>query len=84
VDGGRGIGATGFMSLVLFEYISVVVVKGACVRACRGLGLCTLGIVGLSVGNNCVRRSFSVVIGGGRIGGGGEDGDRVDEKEQIE
>jgi hypothetical protein len=32
--------------LCVFGYISVVVMEGACVRNCRGLGLCTVGIVG--------------------------------------
>jgi hypothetical protein len=33
----------GFVVLVVFGYISIVVVKGACVSDCRGLGLCTVG-----------------------------------------
>jgi len=32
--------------LCLFGCISVVVVEGACVRGCMGLGVCTVGIVG--------------------------------------
>jgi hypothetical protein len=35
--------------LCVFRYISVVV-EGACVRDCRGLGLCIVGTVGYSVG----------------------------------
>jgi hypothetical protein len=31
--------------LCMFGCISVAVVEGACVRDCRGLGLCTVGIV---------------------------------------
>jgi hypothetical protein len=30
----------------VFGCISVVVLDGACVRDCRGLGLCTVGTVG--------------------------------------
>jgi hypothetical protein len=33
-------------SLCVFGSISVVVVEDACVRDCRGLGLCKVGIVG--------------------------------------
>jgi hypothetical protein len=33
-------------SLCVFGCISVVVLDGACVRDCRGLGLCTVGTVG--------------------------------------
>jgi hypothetical protein len=36
-------------SFFVFCYTSVVVVEGACVRDCRGLGLCKVGIVGWSV-----------------------------------
>jgi hypothetical protein len=36
--------------LCVFEYISVVVVEGACVRDCRGLGLCTVGTLDWSEG----------------------------------
>jgi hypothetical protein len=32
--------------LHVFEYISIVVVEGACVRDCRGLGVCTVCTVG--------------------------------------
>jgi hypothetical protein len=32
--------------LCVFGCISVVVVEGACVRDCMGLGLCTVGTVG--------------------------------------
>jgi hypothetical protein len=28
--------------------------RGACVRDCRGLGLCKAGIIGWSVGDECV------------------------------
>jgi hypothetical protein len=39
----------------VFGCISVVVVEGACVRDCRGLGFCTVGTVGLSAGGDCRR-----------------------------
>jgi hypothetical protein len=35
--------------LSVFGCISVVVVEGACVSDCTGLGLCTVGKIGLSV-----------------------------------
>jgi hypothetical protein len=35
-----------FWSLYVFGCISVVVVEGACVRDCRDLGLCKVGILG--------------------------------------
>jgi hypothetical protein len=38
----------------MFECISVVM-QGACVRDCRGLGLCKVSIVGWSAGGECVR-----------------------------
>jgi hypothetical protein len=41
---GRGMGAAGFCTFV-FECISVVVGEGACVRGCRGLGVCTVDTV---------------------------------------
>jgi hypothetical protein len=40
-------------SLCVFGYISVVVEEGVYVRDCRGLGLCKVGIVGCSVGDEC-------------------------------
>jgi hypothetical protein len=33
-------------SLYVFGYIFIVVVLGACVRDCRGLGLCIVGTIG--------------------------------------
>jgi hypothetical protein len=36
-------------------YISIVVIEAVCVRDCRGLGLCRVGIVGWSVSDECVR-----------------------------
>jgi hypothetical protein len=68
----------------VFVCISVVIVEGACVRDCRELGLCTVGTVGWSVHDECVGRKGSVVTDWGRIGKGGEDGERVDEKGQKE
>jgi hypothetical protein len=46
VSGRRGMLVAGFVSLVCVGCISVIVVKGNCVRDCRGLGLCTVGTVG--------------------------------------
>jgi hypothetical protein len=40
-------------SVCLFGCISFVV-ECACVRYCRGLCLCKVGILGCSVGNKCV------------------------------
>jgi hypothetical protein len=39
--------------LYVFGCISVVVLEGACVRDCRSLGWCKVGIVGWSVGDEC-------------------------------
>jgi hypothetical protein len=36
----------GFLALVCVGCISVVVVEGACVRDCKGLGLCTVFTTG--------------------------------------
>jgi hypothetical protein len=41
----------------MFGFISVVVVKGACVRDCRGLGLYTVG----TAGGECVGGRGSIV-----------------------
>jgi hypothetical protein len=38
-------------------------VEGACVRDCSGLGLCKVGTVGCSVGDEYVRRKASLVTG---------------------
>jgi hypothetical protein len=57
----------------VFGCISVVVVKGACVRDCRGLGLCTLGPSRLVSHGECVGGRGCVVTGWGRIGGIGKD-----------
>jgi hypothetical protein len=51
------------LSLCVFLCISVVLVEVACVRDCRGLGLCKVGIVGWSVGNECVGGRGSLVTG---------------------
>jgi hypothetical protein len=40
------VGCWVFWSLCMFGCISVVVVEGACVRDCRGQGLCTVGVAG--------------------------------------
>jgi hypothetical protein len=69
----------------VFGCISVVVVQGPCVRDCNRLGLCKVGIVGWSVGDECVRGKCSLVTGWGKNGRGrcGQ-GERVDEKGQKE
>jgi hypothetical protein len=48
-------------SLCVFGYI--VVEEGVCVRDCRGLGLCKVGIVVCSVGDKCEGGRGSLVIG---------------------
>jgi hypothetical protein len=69
-------------SLCVFGCISVVV-EGACVKDCRGLGLYTVGIVGWSAGDECIGGRGSLVIGWGRMGGKGEGWEkRVGEKGQ--
>jgi hypothetical protein len=45
VDGRKDMGLLSFVALVCVWYIPVVVVEGACVRDCRGLGLCIVGTV---------------------------------------
>jgi hypothetical protein len=73
VSGGKQCGGYWFLwSLCVFGHISVVIVEGACVRDCRGLGLCKDGIVGWSVGDECVGERGSLVTGWSRIGGEGE------------
>jgi hypothetical protein len=59
-------------SLCVFGCISVVLVEGACVRDFRGLWLCRVGIVGWSVGDECVGGRGSMVKGYGRMGGEGD------------
>jgi hypothetical protein len=67
------VAAAGFWGLCVcvFGCISVVV-EGACVRDCRGLGLCKDGIIGWSVGDRCVGGRSSLVTGWGRMGREGE------------
>jgi hypothetical protein len=55
----------------MFGFISVVV-EGACVRDSRGMELCKVGIVGWSVGNECVGGRDSLMTGFGRMGREGE------------
>jgi hypothetical protein len=50
-----------FWPLCVFGCISVVVVYGACVKNCRGLGLYKVGTVGWSVDGECVGGRGSVV-----------------------
>jgi hypothetical protein len=58
-------------SLCIFGCISLVV-EGACVRDYGGLGLCKVGIVGWSIGDECVGGRGSLVIGWGRMRGESE------------
>jgi hypothetical protein len=37
--------------------------RGCCVRDCRGLGLCKVGIVGYSVGDECEAGRDTLVTG---------------------
>jgi hypothetical protein len=55
-------------SFCVFECTSTVVVVGACARGCKGLGLCTVGIVSKSVCGGCVGERDSVVSIWGKIG----------------
>jgi hypothetical protein len=72
-----------FFGPCVFGCISVVVVEGACGSDCSSLGLCKVGIVGWSAGNECVGGSGSLVTGWGRIRRSGEGwGKRVGEKRQ--
>jgi hypothetical protein len=60
-----------FVTLVcVFGCISVGVFS-ACVRECRGLGLCKVGIVGWSACGECMGERDSLVTGWGRMGGEG-------------
>jgi hypothetical protein len=56
----------------VFGCISVVVEEGACVRDCRVWGLCKVGIVGWSVGDEYEGGSGSLVTDWRRMGGEGE------------
>jgi hypothetical protein len=57
----------------VFVCSSAVIVEGAFVGDCRGLGVCTVGMVCLSVGGKCVGRRAKVVTGWGRQRRGGKD-----------
>jgi hypothetical protein len=64
VSGKSSVGAAVFLwSLCVFGYISVVAEKGVCVRDFRGLGLCKVGTVVCSVGDECERGRGSLVTG---------------------
>jgi hypothetical protein len=73
VEIGSGVGEWGkqcggllfLWSLCVFGYISVVVEEGVYFRNCRGLGLCKVGIVVCSVGDECEGGRGSLVIGWG-------------------
>jgi hypothetical protein len=76
-------GSAAFVGLVRVWCISVAV-EGACVRDCRGLGLCAVGRVGSSAGGECVRGKGNVVTVCWRMGGGGEDRGNSGKEEQKE
>jgi hypothetical protein len=59
-------------ALCVLGSFSVGVVEGACVRYCGGLGLYKVGIVGWSVGDECVGGRGSLVTGWGRMGAEGK------------
>jgi hypothetical protein len=50
----------------------------------RGLGLCTVSIVGQSADVECVGGRGSMVTCWGKVGGGGEDRGKMDVKGQKE
>jgi hypothetical protein len=51
------------LSLCGFGCISAVVEEDVCIRDCRCLGLCKVGIVSCSVSDKCERGRGSLVIG---------------------
>jgi hypothetical protein len=61
-------GLLGFVALVCVRYISVIVVQGACVRDCKWLELCKVGIVSWSAGDECVGGWCSLVTSWRRTG----------------
>jgi hypothetical protein len=69
VSRGRRVEPAGFCGPCLYWCIFVVVVEGACVRNCRRLGLCKVGIFSLSVGDECVGGRGSLVTGWRRMEG---------------
>jgi hypothetical protein len=78
VSGGNDGGCCFLWPLCVLECISVTVVYGACVRDCRGLGLCKVGMVGWSASVQYVGGRGSLVTGWGERDGrlitGGESG----------
>jgi hypothetical protein len=58
-------------SFCVFGCISVVV-EGAFVRNCRGMGLCKVGVVGWSVGDDYVGVTGTLVTGWRGVGREGE------------
>jgi hypothetical protein len=70
-EAGSSVGTAGFCgSYVCWVYFCCS--GGACVRDCRGLGLCKIGIVGWSAGDECVGGRGSLVLGSERMAGEGE------------
>jgi hypothetical protein len=63
-------------SFCVFQCVSVVLEVSICVRDCRGLGLCKVGILGWSVGDECEQGRGSLVSRWGRMRGIGEGGGR--------
>jgi hypothetical protein len=47
------------VALCMFGCISIIV-EGSCVRSCKGLRLCTVGIVSYSAGGECSREGSCV------------------------
>jgi hypothetical protein len=84
VSGNNGVKATGFCGPFVFGCNCFVVVNGGCDRDCRGLGLCKVGIVSWSADGECLGGWGVLVTGWGRIGGEGENRERVDGKCQQE
>jgi hypothetical protein len=72
VSVGSSAGLLVFCGPCVFGCISVVVVEGACARDCKGLGMCNVGIVGWSVGDECVGWKGSLVTGWERMRGESE------------
>jgi hypothetical protein len=72
-----------FFGFCVFGCVSVVV-EGSCVRDCRGLRLCKVGIVGWSVGDEGVGERVSLVTGWGRMGGEVDGWERVGKVGQNE
>jgi hypothetical protein len=67
VSGESDVGAAVFVVIVCVWVNFCVVKEGVCVRVCRGLGLCKVGIVGWSVGDEHEGGRGSLVTGWGTM-----------------